>query len=133
VSRFQRGERLEHARAPVVCASAQIGPWRSDTMRVLPAAHVVMKPVLASTPSTAPVAEVDRDRHWLALQTRRALAEREIQSVLAAIHSRAAAPGPRQRAVASGLELSRLEAARVRREGIEQEMQAFLDHLDEHR
>ena len=92
-----------------------------------------MNPDLAAAPApTSPWAsEADRERHGQALRARLDRTEREIQTVLAAIQSRAADFGPHQRADPTPLELARLEAARVRRESIEQEMQAH--ELDERR
>lgn len=87
-----------------------------------------MNPDLAAAhaPTVACVSRADRERHWQALHARLARTEREIQAMLAAIQGRAALVGP-QHARPTPLELARLETARTRREGIEQEMQAFLD------
>ena len=53
--------------------------------------------------------------------------------MLAAIRRRMAAAGPQQQAGPTPLELARLEAIRIRREGIEQEMRISLGELGEHR
>ena len=94
-----------------------------------------MTPDLAAAPApTTPWAsEADRERHSQALLARQDLVEREITSVLAAIRRRTAAAGPQQQAGPTPLELARLEALRIRREGIEQEMRTFLSELGEHR
>jgi hypothetical protein len=80
----------------------------------------------ASAPTTRWASEADRERHLQALHTRLDRIEREIDAVLAAIHSRTPAAGPQHRICPTPLELAQLEAARIRREGIEQEMQTIL-------
>jgi len=77
--------------------------------------------------------EADRERHWQALLARLDRTEREITTLLAAIRTRTAAVGPQQQAGPTPLELASLEAIRMRREGIEREMQIVLGELGEHR
>ena len=87
----------------------------------------------APAPTTPRASEANRERHWQALLARLDLAEREITRVLAAIRRRTAAAELQQQAGPTPLELARLEATRIRREEIEQEMQILLGELGEHR
>ena len=94
-----------------------------------------MRPDLAAAPAptTLLLLEADRQRHRQALLARLDRTEREITTLLAAIRTRTAAAGPQQQACPTPLELATLEAIRIRREGIEREMQILLGELGEHR
>ena len=109
-------------------------PLRHDASPPRPACEAV-RPDLAAAPAptTLRALEADRERHWQALLARLDRTEREITTLLAAIRTRTAAAGPQQQACPTPLELATLEAIRIRREGIEREMQILLGELGEHR
>ena len=120
-----------------MCALAhRTSPRRCDTMQIpaRPACEAMTPDLAAATAPTTPcAAEADRERHWQALCARLDLTEREITRVLDAIRRRTATAGPQRQAGPTPFELARLEATRIRREGIEQEMQILLGELGEHR